>query len=135
VNFRDMLGQTYDGPIWLTSPIESCSKLQGPLNVYMDKMVLIHRGSCEFCVKAKMAQDAGARAVIVANNDESLIRMTVGSCGQGVTIPSIMTQNSTGTLLELVVHHESVELIFPTCLGNGICNASVWRGNMRRRKP
>lgn len=119
VNFRDMLGQTYDGPLWLASPIEGCSKLQGPLNVYKDKMVLIHRGSCEFCVKAKMAQDAGARAVIVANNDESLIRMTVGSCGQGVTIPSIMTQNSTGTLLELVVHHESVELIFPTCLGDG----------------
>jgi len=38
---------------------------------------------------------AHARSVIVVNNDESLFHMPVGACGQAVTIPSIMAQNST----------------------------------------
>ena len=76
------------------------SKLQGVLNMYNGKMVLNHRGSCEFCVKAKMAREAGARAVIVINNDESKFHIPVGAC-----------------LLESWC--ATSQLIFPTCLGDG----------------
>jgi len=117
--FRSTLGQTYSGMLWIAFPIEGCDTLQGPPGIYTDKMVLMKRGQCEFCVKAKMAQQAGAKAVIVANTDESLVHMTVGSCGQDVTIPSIMIQHSVGTLLENVGHHEPAELVFPTCLDGG----------------
>jgi cysteine-rich repeat protein len=68
--------------------------------MYNGKMVLNHRGSCEFCVKAKMAREAGARAVIVINNDESKFHIPVGAC-----------------LLESWC--ATSQLIFPTCLGDG----------------
>jgi cysteine-rich repeat protein len=118
-DFRHMLGTTYSAILSVADPIEGCSELQGWSHVYKDKIVLIKRGTCEFCIKAKMAQARGAMGVMIANNDEELVHMTYGTCGQDVTIPSIMIPASAGILLEMVSQHEAAEVYFPICLDGG----------------
>ena len=104
-------GGTYDGLIALADPIDACEPLSGH---YSNRVVLAKRGVCEFCVKAKEAQAAGAQAIMVANNDESLIHMTVGTCGNDVTIPSIMVPHSVGEEFELA-RYTAASVMFPTC--------------------
>jgi len=83
VPFRHTLGTTFSFSLAVGNPIEGCTKLQG--DFYSDKTVLLKGGGCEFCVKAKRAQEKGAKAVMVANTGDSgevLVHITVGSCGQ-----------------------------------------------------
>ena len=101
----------FHGVIQIADPIEACGPLVGH---YAGRIVLVKRGACEFCVKAKSAQDAGAMAVVIANEDETLIRMTPGSCGQDVNIPSVMVTFSSGEDLQQEIYI-SASVIFPTC--------------------
>lgn len=62
-------------------------------------IVLLARGTCEYNVKAKYAQDAGALAILVVNN-----QMTVGAPGLGgtnadVTIAAFGLSSDLGALL------------------------------------
>jgi hypothetical protein len=104
-------GGTFAGIIQLADPIEACEALSGH---YSNKIVLAKRGTCEFCKKAKSAQAAGAQAIMVANNDESLIHMTVGTCGNEVTIPSIMVPHSVGEELQHA-QYTAASVMFPAC--------------------
>jgi hypothetical protein len=106
-----LAGEGYSGIIKVADPIEACEGLTGHYN---DRIVLAIRGTCEFCKKAKAAQAAGAKAIMVANNDESLIHMTVGTCGGDVVIPSIMVPHSVGEELQHVKYKAST-ISFPTC--------------------
>jgi Zn-dependent metalloprotease len=63
------------------------------------KIALVDRGSCEFGVKALNAQNAGAVAVIVADNQPGLILMGPGAVGAQVTIPAVSVQQTTGASL------------------------------------
>ena len=78
-----------------TVPDQGCETLSGftPGNI-----ALVRRGSCEFGLKALNAQQAGASAVIVINNDgaNGTITMAPGSAGGAVTIPVAMLGNQNG---------------------------------------
>ena len=121
--FRDTLGTTYNFALAVGDPINGCTELQGESEIYEGKIVLLKRGVCEFCIKAKMAQEKGAKAVMVADNEDDLIHMTVGTCGGDVTIPSIMIMESAGTDLETLAQSETADVYFPTCLNDGIVMA------------
>ncbi|RKS95130.1 putative secreted protein (Por secretion system target) [Flavobacterium limicola] len=58
------------------------------------KIVIVRRGSCNFTVKVKAAQNQGAIAVIVVNNEERSIPMS-GSDAT-IAIPAISVSSSTG---------------------------------------
>jgi extracellular elastinolytic metalloproteinase len=62
------------------------------------KIVLVDRGTCSFTVKVKNAQVAGARGVIIANNDATAI-FAPGGTDSTVTIPSMMISQADGTAL------------------------------------
>ena len=55
------------------------------------KVALIDRGSCEFGFKSLAAEDEGAIAVIICNNEPGggLVNMAPGAVGDQVTIPAI----------------------------------------------
>jgi len=55
------------------------------------KIAMVDRGGCQFGVKCLAAQQAGAIAVIVCNNEnDDLFAMGGGNVGNQVTIPAIM---------------------------------------------
>ncbi|WP_064966761.1 thrombospondin type 3 repeat-containing protein [Tenacibaculum ovolyticum] len=61
------------------------------------KIAVIVRGTCNFSAKAKNAQDAGAVAVIVVNNQNTNpFNMAAGDGAENVTIPSLMISKKDG---------------------------------------
>jgi PA domain-containing protein len=64
-------------------------------------IAVVDRGSCEFGVKALMAQQAGARAVIVANNQPGIPgTMGAGAVGSQVTIPAVQVSQADGITIK-----------------------------------
>ncbi|MGZ9676911.1 T9SS-dependent M36 family metallopeptidase [Flavobacterium sp. GNP001] len=63
----------------------------GPSNAaaLSGKIVILYRGSCNFAVKAKFAQDAGAIAVIVVNNVAGEITMSGADANIAIPVISI----------------------------------------------
>jgi hypothetical protein len=61
------------------------------------KIVVLRRGGCNFTVKVKFAQDAGAIAVIVVNNKEGEI--TMSGADATITIPAISVTQAVGEAL------------------------------------
>ena len=85
-------GSTWSGDIVHAAPADAC----GPLSGVTGKIVLIIRGSCEFGTKALNAQNAGAIAVVVYNNQPGTLTMSGGTQGAQVTVPAIMISAAAG---------------------------------------
>lgn len=68
------------------------------------KIALIDRGgSCNFTVKVKNAQTAGAVAVIVADNIPGEYPITMGGTDNTITIPAIMVSFETGDTMKQIL--------------------------------
>ncbi|MEM9918292.1 MAG: T9SS-dependent M36 family metallopeptidase [Bacteroidota bacterium] len=82
-------------------------------------IAMIDRGNCQFGVKCLRAQNAGAIAVIICNNNQdNLFPMGPGTDGGQVTIPAVMVSlNDCNvmkmTLPDLEVELKAVELTIP----------------------
>ena len=77
---------------------EACNPLVGFTS---GNIALIDRGNCEFGTKSLHAQDAGASAVIIVNNQgDDLITMSPGADGNQVSIASVMIGLSNGNLIK-----------------------------------
>ena len=64
---------------------------------FTGKAVLISRGNCDFSVKARNAQSAGAEMVIVYNNQgDSLLTMSCGDECSDITIPALFIGQTDG---------------------------------------
>ncbi|MET0648324.1 MAG: PA domain-containing protein [Pyrinomonadaceae bacterium] len=80
------------------APADGCSALTNPAAV-SGRIALVDRGSCNFTVKVKNAQNAGAVGVIVVNNVTSeLIQM--GGGDTTINIPSLMVSLTDGSTLK-----------------------------------
>ena len=87
------------GDVVAAAPANGCTALTNPSAV-SGKIALIDRGTCEFSTKVLRAQQAGAVAVIIANNTPTgLPGMGPGVDAPSVTIPSIGVQQSTGNAI------------------------------------
>lgn len=60
------------------------------INDLTGKIALIDRGLCNFSCKVENAQNQGAIAAIICNNEPGLLTMGAGACGGNVNIPSLM---------------------------------------------
>ncbi|MFK5915479.1 MAG: M36 family metallopeptidase, partial [Woeseiaceae bacterium] len=67
------------------------------------KIAIIDRGACNFTVKVKNAQDAGAIAVLVANNKDGNTSAPMGGADDTVTIPSMGISQDEGTAIYALV--------------------------------
>jgi hypothetical protein len=92
---------------------EGCSAIQNNLT---GKIAVIYRGTCTFAVKAKNAQNAGARAVVFINNVPGTLPLGGGTVINTVTIPVSIISNSDGALIVNQMATDSV-IVF---LGNKI---------------
>ena len=71
-----------------TSPTDACEALAA--GSFNGMIALADRGACNFTVKVKNAQNAGAVAVIIANNSGGDYIFTMGGEDATITIPSVM---------------------------------------------
>jgi hypothetical protein len=63
-------------------------------------IALIDRGTCTFASKAQAAQNAGAIAVIIANNVAGSQPITLGGTGPGITIPVVSVTLNDGNAIK-----------------------------------
>jgi extracellular elastinolytic metalloproteinase len=83
-----------DGP----SPTDACSPLTNAAQI-AGNIALLDRGACAFVIKVKNAQDAGAIAVIVANNAAGA-PITMGGADASIFIPAVMVSQPHGDLFK-----------------------------------
>ena len=81
-----------------TAPVtDACQAL--PANSLSGQIALIDRGTCTFVVKVKNAQNAGAVAAIIANNQGDSI-FTMGGTDSTIAISSVFISQSDGTTIK-----------------------------------
>ena len=101
--FGEPLDETgVTGDVVAVSPANGCGT--GPVTPAVDpalnRVALVDRGTCEFSDKVANAQNAGYRAVLIANNAPTgLPGMGAGARAGEVTIPSLGVQQSVGAAI------------------------------------
>src|SRR5262249_32969385 len=78
------------------APSDGCSPIANNVN---GKIALIDRGSCNFTVKVKNAQDAGAIGVIVVNNVPDTPTPGISGTDDTITIPVLLISQADGNKL------------------------------------
>ena len=81
------------------NPADGCTPL---VDFTPGNIALIDRGTCEFGTKALNAEDAGASAAVIVNDQQlpnGIISMGAGDDGGMVTIPAVMIGNADGTTI------------------------------------
>lgn len=79
------------------APSQGC--VASPAGAYAGKVALVDRGTCAFEIKAKNAEDAGAVAVLVANNVEGVQGMA-GDPSVEATVPTVLVGLSAGNAIK-----------------------------------
>jgi extracellular elastinolytic metalloproteinase len=91
------------GPIALAndgtgaSTSDACEAL--PASSLSGLIALIDRGTCDFVVKTKNAQNAGAVGVIIANNRDATEVIILGGTDATITIPTVSVSQNAGQAL------------------------------------
>jgi hypothetical protein len=81
------------------SPADGCSALTNAPAAVAGRIALIDRGTCNFTVKVKNAQNAGAVGVVMVNNvSPGVIQM--GGGDSSITIPTLMVSLADGGTLK-----------------------------------
>jgi hypothetical protein len=84
----------------VAEPVEACRAIT---NDVKNAVTMVLRGGCSFLTKSKYAEDAGALAVIVADNDEendeSFVDMVDDTTGRAVGIPSMFMMGKDGLMI------------------------------------
>ncbi|HKB09260.1 MAG TPA: PA domain-containing protein [Vicinamibacterales bacterium] len=83
------------------------------------KIALVDRGACTFVVKVKNAQDAGAVAVMVADNTAANPPGGLGGADPTITISSVLVRQTTGNAIK-------------TALASGPVTVTIGRNQARR---
>jgi extracellular elastinolytic metalloproteinase len=74
------------------------------------KIALIDRGTCGFTVKAKNAQLAGAKGVIIADNVPGEYPIIMGGTDNTITIPAVMISFETGDTMKMFLADTAVNV-------------------------
>lgn len=86
------------GPMSATTPADGCATIT---TVLTGKVALIDRGACNFTVKVRNAQTAGATAVVIANNQPTDI-FVMGGTDRKIRIPAVMVSQNDGATLKAI---------------------------------
>lgn len=84
--------------VQLSPVLNGCTAL--PANSLTGKIGLIERGGCNFTVKVKNAQDAGAVAAIVYDAPTSVPQNGMPGTDASITIPSVLIINTEGEFIK-----------------------------------
>ncbi|KAA3469355.1 signal peptide peptidase-like 4 isoform X2 [Gossypium australe] len=111
----------------LADPPDCCSK---PRNQLTGEVILVHRGNCSFTVKANVAEEAGASAILIINNQTELFKMVCESDADvNIKIPAVMLPQDAGSNLENYINNNtrvSVALYSPKRPAVDIAEVFLW---------
>ena len=93
------------GPLKAATPADGCAAM--PTGSLTGNVAIVDRGTCDFTVKVLNAQNAGAKAVIIANNVAGGA-FAPGGTDRKVKIPSGMVTQANGTTLKGLAGSASV---------------------------
>jgi len=102
----------------------ACTELTNPTEI-AGKIAIVYRGGCEFGLKALNAQNAGAAAVVIVNNQGAAIPMGGGVNGASVSIPTVMIGTDGGAFIHDAVMAGTVEMYIGTVQGLYPNNVSI----------
>ncbi|RVX09947.1 Signal peptide peptidase-like 4 [Vitis vinifera] len=90
----------------LADPPDCCST---PKNKLTGEVILVYRGNCSFTNKAKVAENAGASAVLIVNNQTELFKMVceANETAINISIPVVMLPQDAGASLEKSLKNNS----------------------------
>lgn len=103
-NFSGELVLVNDGS---ANPGEGC--VASPANAYAGKIAVVDRGTCAFEIKAKFAEEAGAIAVLVANNTVGVLLMGEDPTVDA-TVPTLSVSQADGAALKAGIPGATLEL-------------------------
>ncbi|XWS77018.1 hypothetical protein CRYUN_Cryun01aG0227700 [Craigia yunnanensis] len=111
----------------LADPPDCCSK---PRNQLTGEVILVHRGNCSFTRKANAAEEAGASAILIINNQKELFKMVCESNADvDIKIPAVMLPQDAGSNLEKYINNNamvSVALYSPKRPAVDIAEVFLW---------
>ncbi|PPD90289.1 hypothetical protein GOBAR_DD12792 [Gossypium barbadense] len=111
----------------LADPPDCCSK---PRNQLTGEVILVHRGNCSFTMKANVAEEAGASAILIINNQTELFKMVCESDADvDIKIPALMLPQDAGSRLEKYISNNtmvSVALYSPKRPAVDIAEVFLW---------
>lgn len=83
----------------ISDPPECCD---APKNKLVGEVLIVHRGKCKFTTKAKVAEAAGASAILIINNRKELYKMVCdgNETDLNINIPAVMLPQDAGASLE-----------------------------------
>ncbi|KAJ0963556.1 hypothetical protein J5N97_028678 [Dioscorea zingiberensis] len=86
----------------IADPPDLCSP---PKNKVAGDVLLVHRGNCKFTAKAKVAEAAGASAILIINNRRELYKMVCdrNETNLNINIPAVMLPQNAGESLESTI--------------------------------
>jgi hypothetical protein len=99
-----------NGTVAATAPIDGCTAITNG-GAITGRIALIDRGTCNFTVKVKNAQLAGATAVIIADNVPSSIP-PLGGDDATITIPTIGVSQTDGATIRAALASNVTALLF-----------------------
>ena len=105
---------------------DACSAL--PANSLTGKVAMVNRGTCNYTVKAKGAQDAGAIGVIVVNNVAGA-PISMGGADATVVIPAVMVSQADGATIRTML---ADALKYGSRSKPGMINASTALDNSKK---
>lgn len=109
-------GSGVNGLVYTAEPLNACSPLtikavKGPPSPF----ALVIRGGCTFDVKVKNVQDAGFKAAIVYDNENSGVLVSMAGSSSGIHIYAVFVSKASGEVLKKISGHTDVEVwILPT---------------------
>lgn len=94
--------------VQLSPVLDGCTAL--PAGSLTGKIGLIERGTCDFVVKVKNAQNAGASAAIIYSLPTSTPTGGMGGTDASITIPSVLIENSEGVYMKNLLTTQNVNI-------------------------
>ncbi|XP_042000855.1 signal peptide peptidase-like 4 [Salvia splendens] len=112
----------------LADPPDCCST---PRNKLAGEVILVHRGNCSFVTKGNVAEDAGASALLIINNEKELFKMVceANETDVRVGIPVVMLPQDAGqSLKESMTNssHVSIQMYSPQRPEVDVAEVFLW---------